>query len=79
MEETYNSLSKEEKAQIIRSHIKNLEHTKYNIELSILAEQSVDVPSETTIMGYQMQLDDANDKQAALEQELIRVENEVVA
>jgi hypothetical protein len=78
MEETYNSLSKEEKAQIIRSHIKNLEHTKYNIELSILAEQSVDVPSETTIMGYQMQLDDANDKQAALEEELIRVENEVV-
>lgn len=78
MEETYNSLTKEEKAQIIRSHIKNLEHTKYNIELSILAEQAVDVPSETTIMGYQMQLDDANDKKLALEEELLRVENEVV-
>lgn len=77
MEETYNSLSKEEKAQIVRSHIKNLEYTKYNLELSILAEQSVDVPSETTIMGYQLQLDDALDKQAALEQELIRIENEV--
>lgn len=78
MEETYNSLTKEEKAQIIRSHIKNLEHSKYNIELSILAEQSIDVPSETKIIGYQMQLDDANDKKIALEAELLRVENEVV-
>lgn len=79
MEETYNSLSKEEKAQVIRSHIKNLELTKYNIELSILAEQSIDVPSETTIMSYQMQLDDAIDKQQALQAELLRVESETVA
>lgn len=78
MEETYNSLSKEEKAQVIRSHIKNLELTKYNIELSILAEQSIDVPSETTIMSYQMQLDDAIDKQQALQAELLRVESEPV-
>lgn len=78
MEETYNSLSKEEKAQVIRSHIKNLELTKYNIELSILAEQSIDVPSETTIMSYQMQLDDAVDKQQALQAELLRVESEPV-
>jgi hypothetical protein len=78
MEETYNSLSKEEKAQVIRSHIKNLELSKYNIQLSILAEQSIDVPSETTIMSYQMQLDDAIDKQQALEAELLRVESEPV-
>jgi hypothetical protein len=78
MEETYNSLSKEEKAQVIRSHIKNLELTKYNIQLSILAEQSIDVPSETTIMSYQMQLDDAGDKQQALQAELLRVESEPV-
>lgn len=78
MEETYNSLSKEEKAQVIRSHIKNLELTKYNIELSILAEQAIDVPSETTIMSYQMQLDDAIDKQQALQAELLRVESEPV-
>lgn len=78
MEETYNSLSKEEKSQVIRSHIKNLELTKYNIELSILAEQSIDVPSETTIMSYQMQLDDAIDKQQALQAELLRVESEPV-
>lgn len=78
MEETYNSLSKEEKSQVIRSHIKNLELTKYNIELSILAEQAIDVPSETTIMSYQMQLDDAIDKQQALQAELLRVESEPV-
>lgn len=72
-ETTYNSLSNEEKAQIIRSHIKNIQHSRYNIELSILAENSIDVPNESLIIGYQMQLDDMNDKQQALEQELQRI------
>lgn len=72
-ESTYNSLSNEEKAQMIRSHIKNIQHSRYNIELSILAENAIDVPNESLIIGYQMQLEDANDKQNALEQELLRI------
>ena len=73
MEETYNMLTDEEKMQIIRSHIKNLQHNRYNLELSILAEQSVDVPNEALIIGYQMQIDDLNDKTIALENELTRI------
>lgn len=72
-ESTYNSLSNEEKMQMIRSHIKNIQHSKYNIELSILAENAIDVPNEALVIGYQMQLEDANDKQNALEQELLRI------
>lgn len=72
-ESTYNSLSNEEKMQMIRSHIKNIQHSKYNIELSILAENAIDVPNESLVIGYQMQLEDANDKQNALEQELLRI------
>lgn len=76
MDETYNSLSNEEKMQIIRSHIKNIEHNKYNLELSILAEQAIDVPNEALIIGYQMQLEDARDRESALEAELNRITNE---
>lgn len=76
--EDYIDLTKEEKCQIIRSHIKNIEYTKYNLELSILAEESVDVPNETSIIGFRLQLDDANAKELALKDELVRVENEVI-
>lgn len=76
MDETYNALTNEEKMQIIRSHIKNMQHTKYNLELSILAEQAIDVPNESLIIGFQMQLEDAIDKQNALEAELTKIANE---
>lgn len=71
----YNTLTTEEKAQAVRSHIKNLQHIKYNLELSILTEQAVDVPSESVIIGYQLQLDDANDREAALSRELYNLTN----
>lgn len=70
----YNTLTDEEKLQILRSHVKNLQHNKYNIELYILAEQSIDVPNESNIISYQMQLDDINDKQAALEAQIATIE-----
>lgn len=73
----YNSLTDEEKAQTVRSHIKNLQHIKYNLELSILSEQAIDVPSESVIIGYQLQLDDALDREAALNQELYNITNGV--
>lgn len=72
---TYNALTNEEKMQIIRSHIKNIQHTKYNLELSILAEQAIDVPNEALIIGYQMQLEDAVDRETALSDELVRIAN----
>lgn len=71
----YNTLTDEEKLQILRSHVKNLQHNKYNIELYILAEQSIDVPNESNIISYQMQLDDINDKQAALEAQIATIES----
>lgn len=72
--EDYLFLSNQEKLQIVRSHIKNLQYSKYNLEMSILAEQAVDVPNEASIIGYQMQLDDIIDKQEALEAKLLELE-----
>lgn len=78
MEDSYNTLTSLEKMQLIKSHIKNLQHVKYNLELSILAEQAVDVPNETSIIGYQMQIEDAVDKENALTQELNRIQQEEI-
>lgn len=72
--EEYLFLNKQEKLQIIRSHIKNLQYSKYNLELSILAEQSIDVPNESNMIGLQMQLEDIIDKQTVLENKLLEVE-----
>lgn len=74
--EDYLFLSKQERLQIVRSHIKNLQYSKYNLEMSILAEQAVDIPNEASIIGYQMQLDDIIDKQEALENKLLELEQE---
>ena len=70
------NLSKKEKLQIIKSHIKNLQYSKYNLEMSILAEQAIDVPNEANIIGIQMQLEDINDKEQALLSQLEVVEAE---
>lgn len=78
MEDSYNTLTSLEKMQLIKSHIKNLQHVKYNLELSILAEQAVDVPNESSIIGYQMQIEDAVDKENALTQELNRIQQEEI-
>lgn len=74
--EEYLSLNKEEKRQLIKSHIKNLQFTKYNLELNIIAEQAVDVPNESSIIGYQMQIEDLVDKESALQNELLLLDSE---
>lgn len=74
--EDYLSLNNEEKKQLVRSHIKNLQFTKYNLELNIIAEQAIDVPNESSIIGYQMQIEDLIDKEAALQNELLLLDNQ---
>ena len=37
------NLTKEEKAQIISSHIKSLSYTKYNLEIDIIQESAQDL------------------------------------
>jgi uncharacterized protein YlxP (DUF503 family) len=74
--EEYSSLNKKEKIQVIKSHIKNLQYSKYNLEISILTEQAIDIPNESNIIGFQMQLDDLLDKETALNSELEKVEAE---
>jgi hypothetical protein len=67
------NLTKEEKAQIISSHIRNLKYTKYNLEIDILKENSRNNPSEAAINGLDEQMDEVDGQISALESELARV------
>ena len=69
----YNTLNNEEKMQVLRSQIKNLQYSKYNLELSVLMEQSLDEPSQASIDGYNKQILDIQKKELVLEGELNRL------
>lgn len=68
--EEYETLTNSEKATAIRSKIKGIQYSKYNIELDILSENSVSSPNFNQIEEWNRQLADINARQAALETEL---------
>lgn len=63
-------LSNEDKLAIINSHKKNIEFNKYNIQISIIEENAIDNPSQETIASLNSQIEDYNDKLAALDAEI---------
>lgn len=67
------NLTKEEKAQIINSHIRNLEYTKYNLEMDILKENAKTSPSSSALAGFNTQIDEVDEQISALESELATV------
>ena len=46
------SLSSEEKISLINSHIKNIQFTKYNAELSIIEENAAVAPNTETLASF---------------------------
>ena len=63
------TLTNEDKLSIIDQHIKNVEFSKYNLELSLIEENAVANPDATTISSLNAQIVSANAKLAALESE----------
>ena len=68
-------LTKEEKAQIITSHIRNLAFAKYNLEIDIVQENAKVDPSAATITSINAQLEELDDQISALNTELTVVNN----
>ena len=62
-------LTNEEKAGIVEQHIKNLEYSKYNLEVSLI-EEAVAPSSTAVVTSLQDQLLSINLKIDALKQEL---------
>ena len=67
------NLTKEEKAQIISSHIKNLNYTKYNLEMDILQENAKLTPSVGSLSNFNSQIDEVEGQIEALQAELTAV------
>lgn len=63
-------LTNSEKADIINSHLKNIENNKYNLELSLIEENSLTSPNQVVINSIQEQLSGLAQKKTALLAEL---------
>jgi hypothetical protein len=68
-----NILNKEEKAQIISSHIRNLSFTRYGLEIDIIQENAKNNPQTVEIENFQSQIDAIDNQISALNAELIKV------
>lgn len=67
------NLTKEEKAQIIGSHIRNLKYTRYNLEMDVLKENAKNNPSDSAVAGFNTQIDEVDEQISTLESELTAV------
>ena len=66
-------LSKEEKIQIIYSHQRNLEYSKYSLEIDILQENAKTTPSETAVASLQLLIAEVSTQISVLDAELAAV------
>jgi hypothetical protein len=63
-------LTNEEKVTIVTQHIKNVDYAIYNLELSMVEENSVASTDAAKITSLTAQLNDTKAQKAALELEL---------
>jgi hypothetical protein len=67
-------LTKEEKIAIIGQHIKNLENSKYNIELSIVEETAITSPNLAALANLNDEVEKIVTKISALNSEKTKLE-----
>jgi vacuolar-type H+-ATPase subunit I/STV1 len=63
-------LTNEEKSGIVSQHIKNVEYSLYNLNLSLIEENAVSSPDADKVQSLNDQIDDLNAQKAALQSEL---------
>jgi hypothetical protein len=63
-------LTNEEKSAIVSQHIKNVDYSIYNLELSLIEENAVSSPDADKISSLNDQLTDLNAQKTALNAEL---------
>lgn len=64
------TLTNQEKSEIISQHLKALEYSKYNFQVSLIEENASPAASEGAVTDIQNQIDKTNLKIAALVAEL---------
>ena len=63
-------LTNEEKTAIVNQHIKNIEYSIYNLEISVIEEEAVSTPDSTKVSNLNSDISELNLKKAALTTEL---------
>ena len=66
-------LTKDEKIQIINNHIKNLKTNKYNLEVSLIEESSLELVSDITVSSLTTEISNTVSRIQALEAEIIKL------
>lgn len=66
----YLELTGEEKKQVVKSQLKNIQLNKYSLELNILQENSVPNPSEIVLESYANEMSLYSLKESVLQDKL---------
>ncbi len=66
-------LTKQDKIQIIESHKKNLDYTRYNLEVSLLQENARVKLNQVAIDSLQEQIDEIDAQHAVLDAEIVSI------
>jgi hypothetical protein len=66
-------LTKDEKIQIINNHIKNLKTNKYNLEVSLIEENALELVSDVTVSSLTTEISNTISRIQALEAEIIKL------
>jgi hypothetical protein len=67
------TLTKQDKLQLINSHKRGIEYSKYGLELDLIQENAKSTPSQEEISRLTDLVEDADNQLAALNQELAEV------
>ena len=68
------ALSNQDKIGIVQQHIKNLQLNKYNLEVSIIEENALENPAQSTLDNLNLQISDVVAKLAVLDTELANLQ-----
>jgi predicted nucleic acid-binding Zn-ribbon protein len=68
------TLTNEDKISIINQHKRNLEYSKYNIEITILEENSANNPNQDTLTSLNNQIEEISKKISVLDAEISKLE-----
>lgn len=68
-------LTTQEKIDIVTRHMRNIEESKYNIELSVMYQQAMETPDQEKIESYQESIAACDVQLTVLQEELTSLQS----
>lgn len=70
----WNGITSEEKINALRSLVKNLHYSRFNVEQEMAAEERIETPIEQTLYQYQITLNNIDAKIAYYMEQIATIE-----